>query len=72
MAEQNRDGPTEVVVPDGGTVIPCHTREINMDPVKLPILPDLPELPATGLPEEERRKETKLIKIEALDHCLVG
>jgi SCF-associated factor 1 len=72
MAEQNRNKPTEVVVPDGETVIPCHTWEINMDPVKLAILPDLPELPATGLSEEERRKETKLIKIEAIGHCLVG
>jgi SCF-associated factor 1 len=72
ITEQNVDGPTKVVVPAGGTVIPCYTQEINMDPVKLPILPDLPELPATGLPEEESREETKLVEIEALPSCLVG
>jgi SCF-associated factor 1 len=72
MAELDKDESTKAIVPDGGTVIPCHTWEMNMDPVKLPILPDLPDLPATGLPEEERRKETKLIKIAAFDNSLVG
>ena len=40
--------------------------------MKLPKLPDLPDLLGTGLSEEERKKETKLIKIAALDHYLVG
>ena len=43
-----------------------------MDPTKLPALPNLPDLPATGLIEEERRKETRLIKIAACDHWLIG
>ena len=60
------------VVPDGGTVIPCYTWEVNVDPVKLPIPPNLPDLLMTGLPEEERRKETKLIKIMACFSSLVG
>ena len=72
MAELDKDGSTKAIVPDNETVIPCHTWEINKDPVKLPILPDLPDLLATGLSEEERRKETKLIKIAAFDNCLVG
>ena len=72
MASLDKYKSTKAIVPDGGTVIPCHTWEINVDPVKLPVLPDLPDLPVTGLPEEERRKETKLIKIAALSHCLVG
>ena len=72
MTELDKDESTKAVVPDDGTIIPCHTWGINKDPVKLPILPDLPDLHATGLPEEERRKETKLIKIAAFDNCLVG
>jgi len=72
MAELDKDESTKAIVPDDGTVIPCHTWEINKDPVKLPILPDLPDLLATGLPEEVRRKETKLIKIASFDNCLVG
>ena len=72
MAKLDKDKSTKTIVPRGGTVIPCHTWEINTDPVKVPILSDLPDLPGTGLSEEERKKETKLIKIAALDHCLVG
>ena len=72
MASLDKYESTKAIVPNGGTVIPCHTWEINANPVKLPVLPDLPDLPVTGLPEEERRKETKLIKIAALSHSLVG
>lgn len=72
MNELDNDESTKAIVPDDGTVVPCHTWEINRDPVKLPVLPDLPDLPATGLSEEERKKETKLIKIAAFDNCLVG
>ena len=43
-----------------------------MDPTKLPALPDLPDFPATGLPEEERRKGTRLIKIAACYESLIG
>jgi len=70
--ELDLDASTKAIVPEGGTVIPCHTWEINKDPVKLPILPDLPDLAATGLAEEELRKETRLIKIAAFDNSLVG
>ena len=72
VAELDLDESTKAIVPDDGTVIPCHTWEINEDPVKLPILPDLPDLQATGLPKEELKKDTKLIKIAAFDNCLVG
>jgi len=72
MAKLDEDKSTRAIVPDGGTVIPCHTQEVNMDPIKLPSLPDLPDLPSTGLPEEEHRKETKLIKIVARFSSLVG
>jgi len=72
VAELDKDESTKVIVPDNETVIPCHTWNINKDPVKLPILPDLPDWPATGLPEEEWGKETKLIKIAAFGNCLIG
>jgi len=68
----NGDESTKAIVPEGGTVIPCHTLEIHEDPIKLPALPDLPELPGTGLSAEECRKETKLIKIAAMTFCLIG
>ena len=72
MAELDKEESTNAIIPDDRTVIPCRTWEINMDPVKLPILPNLPDLLGTGLPEEERRKETKLIRIAALSRNLVG
>jgi len=72
MAELDEDESTRAIVPDGGTVIPCHTWEMNVDPIKLPIPPDLPDLPMTGLSEEERRMETKFIKISAFYHGFVG
>ena len=71
-AELDEDESTKAIVPDGGSVIPCHTWEINMDPVKLPALPNLPDLPATGLPGDERWKEVKLIKIAGFQNSLVG
>ena len=72
MVELDKDESTKAIVPENTTVIPCHTFEVHKDPLKLPILPNLPDLRATGLPEEEGRKETKLIKIAAFDNCLVG
>ena len=72
MAELDRDGSSQAIIPDDRMVIPCQTREINKDPVKLPKLPNLPDLLGTGLSEEERRKETRLIKIAALAYRLVG
>jgi len=68
----NGDESTKAFVPEGGTVIPCHTLEIHEDPVELPALPHLPELPGTGLSVEECRKVTKLIKIAALEYRLIG
>jgi len=63
---------TRATVPNGGTVIPCRAKETKMDPIRLPIPSDLPDLPMTGLPEEECRKETKLIKIVACLGSLIG
>ena len=59
-------------VTDYEGVIHCQTQELKVDLIKLPTLPDLPELLATGLLEEECRKETKLIKIAACEGSLIG
>jgi len=72
MVESNKDESTGAIIPEGGTVMPCDTLEANVDPVKLLDLPELPDLPATGLLERERRKDTKLIEIAAFQYCLVG
>ena len=72
MAKLDKDGSTKAILPDDGTVIPCHTWEIKMDPVKLRMYHRLSDLPGTGLTEEELRKETKLIKIAALTWGLIG
>ena len=72
MVELDEDDSAKDIIPNDETVIPCQTREIHRDPVKIPMLPDLPDLLGTGLPEEDRRKETKLIKIVALFNRLVG
>ena len=72
IKEMNKDESTKAIVSDNETAIPCHTFSIHMDPGKLPTLPNLPDLPATGLSEGERTKETKLIKIAATKHYLIG
>ena len=72
LAELEKEESTKAIIPDDRTVIRCRTLEIDWDPVKVPIPADLPELPGTGLSEEERRKETKLIKIAATHGRLIG
>ena len=72
MARLDKDESTRAIVPNDGTVIPCHTWGMEMDPIKLPIPPNLPHLPMTGLPEEECRKETKFIKIAVFGQGLIG
>ena len=67
---EHRHKSARAIVSNSG--VPCHTWKINMDPAKLPSLPDLPDLPMNGLAEEERRKETKLIKIATCLDNLVG
>lgn len=53
----DQDGQTGTTIPN---IIPCRVLDVSMNPVKLPALPDLHDLPATG--QEERREETKLIR----------
>ena len=72
LAELEKEEYTKATTPDDEIVIPFRTLEINWDPVKDPTLLDLPELPETGLSEEERRKETKLIKIAATHRSFIG
>lgn len=72
LRELEEDASSRAVVPKEGKVIPCHTCEINADLVSLQSLVDLPDLPATGLIEEERRKKIKFIKIAALSGLPFG
>ncbi|KAI0640774.1 RCC1/BLIP-II [Trametes meyenii] len=56
-------------------VIPCHAWDLTgVDPVRLPPIPfqSLPELQRTGLSQEQLNGPTKLVKIAALDNCIVG
>lgn len=52
-------------LPTSNNVIPCVTLSINVDPLRLPPLPPLPELNATG-------GEIQLIQIAALDAHIIG
>jgi len=72
IAKLDKDESTKAIVHHDEMAILCYTWEVEKDPVKLPILPNLPDLPGIELPEEEHRKETKLIKIAALNYCLIG
>ena len=72
MVELDKDESAKAIIPDNEMAIPCQTREINSNPVKFRKLPDLPDLLGTGLSEEERRMETKLIKIAAPRWNLIG
>ena len=72
LEKLEKEESTKAIIPDDRTVIPCRTLEVDWDPVKVSMLPDLPELSGTGLSEEERRRETKLIKIAATYYCFIG
>lgn len=51
--------------------IPCVGWPLRADPLRIPPIPELPELSHTGLSQEER-SETTLIKIAAFDNHLIG
>ena len=52
--------------------IPCVTWSLRADPLRIPPIPQLPDLESTGVSQEERSKETTLIKIAAFDNHLIG
>ena len=72
IKEMDKDESVKLVVFNNEIAIPYHTFNIHMGPVKAPTLPELPDLLATGLSEEEQKKETKLIKIAVLLSGLIG
>ncbi|KAL6307246.1 RCC1/BLIP-II [Sparassis latifolia] len=56
-------------------VIPCHWWVMqDVEPTRLPAIPtgSLPQLLGTGLSQDLLGKETKLIKIAALDNTVIG
>ncbi|KAG7094062.1 hypothetical protein E1B28_007681 [Marasmius oreades] len=65
MNEMDSEGDKKALADEG--VIPCHTWEVEADPVVLPTLPPLPDLPggAKGL-------ETRVIQIAAYDNHLIA
>jgi SCF-associated factor 1 len=53
--------------------IPCVTWSLRADPLRIPPIPKLlPDLESTGMSQEEKSKETTLIKIAAFDNHLIG
>jgi SCF-associated factor 1 len=52
--------------------IPCVAWAMRADPLRIPHIPQLPELNDTGISQEEKSKETTLIKIAAFDNHLIG
>lgn len=50
-------------------IIPCVTWDLEMDPTRLPVLPNLPVLLNES---KEMDEHTRLIKIAGLDNCIVG
>ncbi|KAH9004512.1 RCC1/BLIP-II [Lactarius hatsudake] len=52
--------------------IPCIPLVLRADPLRIPPIPRLPELNDTGLSQEEKSKETVLVKIAAFDNGLIG
>ena len=51
--------------------IPCVTWSLQADPLRIPPIPQLPDLESTGA-HEERSTATTLIKITAFDNHLIG
>lgn len=63
------------VDPEKPNEIPCyHWRMNGVDPVRLPPIParQLPELPQSGLSDEQLGEETKLVKIAGADNTIIG
>jgi len=52
--------------------IPCVTWSLRADPLRIPPIPQLPDLENTGVSPEERSKPTTLTKIAAFDNHLIG
>ena len=73
MAKLDKDESTKAILPDDGMVIPCHTWEIEMNPMReLQTYYVMSNLLGTRLMEEGCRKETKLIKIAAFARQFIG
>jgi SCF-associated factor 1 len=58
--------------PTSDHTIPCVPLALRVNPLRIPPIPALPELNDAGLSQEERSKETVLVKIAAFDNSLIG
>jgi SCF-associated factor 1 len=52
--------------------IPCFAWPLRADPLRIPPIPELPELNHTGSLQEKETEMTILIKIAAFDNHLIG
>lgn len=52
--------------------IPCFAWPLRADPLRIPPIPELPELNHTGSLQEKETEMTTLIKIAAFDNHLIG
>lgn len=53
-----------------GAVIPCATWTADFEPLRLPNLPSLPELAATGI--EKKGPVPQLVKIAGMEGFMIG
>lgn len=58
--------------PTSDHTVPCIPVMLQANPLRIPPIPQLPEINDTGLSPEERSKETVLVKIAAFDNALIG
>lgn len=71
MREMDQDETKAAKLSEDG-VIPAVTWDLTYNPVKLPKLPDLPELEVDKDDSTEEKPALKLVKIAGMDNVLIG
>lgn len=67
--EQRGDKAVPAVLGGTNPIIPCETWEADLDPIRLPPLPTLPDLDGEA---GGNQQSTQLIKIAGMDNHLIG
>ena len=67
--EMDQEGDKKAQATEDG-VIPCVTWDLDVNPVRLPVLPRLPRIIHTG--EAENDEEPRLIQVAGLDNAIIG